>query len=673
MTQSSLDRPSNRDDRLDLAVVFVHGIGSQARGSTLLNWVEPLVELLDGMTDENRLASRIAAVRDLAGDHPEVELEIRDHCLARQTVWLMLEARWAESFHPSSASEVLKWAFGFGIRAASRVLDMLVRQVWIAFRWRLWQRARDEYGLDWRSPLRLIFLLGMVALTFGFLVSGFLLPLLIAMALLMLGALALPVLLAVVIPFLLLAQRVPFAGARVSSLVSGLVTSIGDAQAFRSRAIQAAAMRDVLLDRLAEARRRARKVVVVAHSQGAAISIRTLLEEQAKGRPWPDLLITLGAGITLLNRHTSVDRWANMSNAEWVNVWTLLDPVPAGPIGQGPAESRARMTEAMWHQTGGALEIRTSPEGGLCLAWSPGPRPAGTWSGQPSLVEQVRSESPDRLTCFRAQSVAAKVLDRSSSHFILQIVPATSPRLSKGPEEWPVANRLSLARDHVTYSRNLTQVQYAIARRLLALSDGAQLPELPALVLDNHIRRVRALFASRLMAVTSAVAILAMLNDAGRLDVLAAGFGQLERHWGSGWVLQAIPELLVSFLLAGATVLFLATALSGAASAAWTAWHHQASLRACCSGAEGSTLGIAGWLFVGAHVLMTLFSAVWFLNAVDFQSSVDYPMTHTMTETLVHHFVAFGVVGCFCFAVAFPFVGLRPRHLPARRTANSPE
>lgn len=671
MTDVSGKDAARDDGQLDLAVIYVHGIGAQARGATLLTWVEPLVDLLDRVAETRGLVLRIAAARGLAGDDPEVEIQVGHAGAERHASWLMLEARWAESFHPSSAAEVLKWAFGFGYRAISRALDMLFRQVLFAFRWRVWRRARDEYGLDWRHPGRLAFLLFLfVPVGGGFIAYMILLPFLVAGFLLVLAVTVLPVLVAVLVPILLVAQRVPLLGKRVRPLVAGLVTSIGDAQAYRSRAIQAAAMRDVLLDRLKQGRARASKVVVVAHSQGAAISVRTLLEEE-NPVSWPDLLVTVGAGTTLLNQRTSVDRWARWGTGEWVNIWTQLDPVPAGPVGQRRADVRARLVETVWHHTSGGFEYRT-PEGETWLRWRAEASDGG-WSGHPEAAALAFAESDGRETPYGARRIANKVLGSSSDRFIFHDLPTRLPSLlAHGPEEWPVANRLSLTRDHVTYAQNLTQVQYGLARRLLSISGDVLLPELPARTAEWHTRRVRALFMARFMAMSSALAIVVVLADADRLGrILSRAVERLEQNWNDGgWAIRAIPEQAVPFLTIGFSAVAVATALTAAVSAVWTPWHRNESRRTCADpDGRGLRLGIGGSLFVGLHVSLTFFSAIWWLSLVDFWGSVDYPMTHTLTETLVHHASGFGLLGLFLYALVWPFIGLRPHALRARRAA----
>lgn len=657
------------DHHANLAVIFVHGIGSQGRGATLLQWVEPMVELLQELRAGSGLAFQIASARGLAGDDPEIVLELGLEGEER-VKWLLTEARWAEAFHPSSASEVLGWAFGFAYRAISRVFDLLVRQLWFSLRWRYWQRARDEYGLEWKTPGRLLFLVSSLFLGVGLIVYMLLVPVLLVVLLLAL-AVALSPIVILTVPLLLVAQRIPGLGKRVRPLLSGLVTSIGDAQAYRSRAIQAAAMRDVLIDRLAEARQRASRVVVIAHSQGAALSVRTFLEEVGHDVSWPDVLITVGAGTTLLNDATSVDRWAKLDRAEWVNIWTQLDPVPAGPIGHSRSAVRARLAETVWHQTsGGGFEIR-STDGRTQLRWVPARVGPGEWTGDPALVASIAKHSRPALTSFQARDAVRELMRSSGNGWTQHALPAARPSgLPCGPEEWPVTNRLSVLTDHTTYAQNYTEVQYGLVRLLIGESGGIELPPLPASILGWHVRRVRALLAARLMALTGSVAIIGILSNMNLLQILTDNLERLGRSWTqSRWTFRVIPENLVSFVLVSLLTTATALTIGWIVATFWRSWHRRESLRTCADPTgPGCKLNLAGVGFVVLHLFLTMLSAIWWLDLVDFQSSVEYPMSHTWAETALHHGLGFGLLALFLGAIAWPFIGLRPRSIPARRS-----
>ncbi|WP_327591761.1 hypothetical protein [Streptomyces chartreusis] len=373
----------------DVGVVFVHGIGSQAQGATVLSWAEPLLEVLSHVGPSHGFSTRVATADDLVGDAPEITLELSRPDGGRSRMWLLSEARWAEAFHPSRASDVLLWAARFSWRAARRGLAALFHQLWFSTTKRVFPHLLRGLPV-WRDGCvgTLSSLVEWVqVLLYGW-VSLFvmLVPYVVMFCVLFFFA---PVMLCVAVAgvvLLIVAQRLPVLGKRVSPFVADLVTSVGDAQAYRDREIQAAAMRQVLLTRVADASRRARNVVVVAHSQGAAIACRTFL---AGDSPWPACLVTVGAATSLLNEVNSVGQWQALGCPPWINIWSPRDLVPAGPMGDSAKAARSRWMETLWHHTAGGFVMR-SADGRLELAWRLGSGPE-CWSGSETLVEQARN------------------------------------------------------------------------------------------------------------------------------------------------------------------------------------------------------------------------------------------------------------------------------------------
>jgi hypothetical protein len=363
------------DKGCELAVVFVHGIGSQGRGQTLKSWSEPLQELLSAIGPANGFAVDVAEAKDLTGDAAEVVLTIRRG--DAKTSWRLTEARWTESFHPSPASEVLAWAARFSLRAAQRGIGTLLVQFWFVLVRLVAPILRKlfplESGCIGVAASLVAWAIGVVIMVFGLfiwlspyaLLAGLLIvsPVLVLCA--VVGLLALTML-----------QRAPVIGHRLTPLITGLVMSVGDAHAYRTRAVQAAAMRDLVLQRVAAACERTNNVVVVAHSQGAAIACRAFLNAP---NLWPTQLVTVGAGTALLNEESSVRRWVDIGCPAWVNVWTLLDLVPAGPVGDSIGDVRSRLQETIWHHTRDGGFQATSVDGLQRLAWRPGNGPS-RWS-----------------------------------------------------------------------------------------------------------------------------------------------------------------------------------------------------------------------------------------------------------------------------------------------------
>ncbi|MBV1853143.1 hypothetical protein [Catellatospora tritici] len=656
----------------DVAVVFVHGIGDQAQGTTLLSWSEPLQELLVHSGRSHGFATRVVSSKDLHGDGAEVILEVtRDD--GRQASWLLTEARWADDFHPSSASDVLSWAAKFTGRAARRGLVALAGLLWFVIRHqvvptvrRLFPRETGCIGLL-VTPL----VWAVMLLLYWVLLYALVAPYVLLAVALFVGAPVLAVVAVAALGLLLVLQRVPVLGGRVKPLVADLVTSIGDAQAYRERAIQAAAMREQVLKRVTEARARAKRVVVVAHSQGAAISCRAFLEGLA---PWPDHLVTVGAGTTLLNDGRSVDQWRSMGCPHWVNVWTSFDLVPAGPLGDSPAQVRDRLVETVWHHTSDGGFEATSAAGLRRLRWTPGRGPE-CWAGSDDLVEQARMSrgytisktavaipgtEPVTVPLERREAtlIAASLLGFPRGERLVWVdTPLPREFGAPGPEESPVANRNSFLSDHTTYPQNLTQVQQPLARLLLDLSEqtAGALPPNSERAEESHVVRVRALAMSRLVAAVTAAATVGLLVEREVNAPLSKFVNWAADHWSFGWIVAWLGTGVGASIVLAVLGVAVYAALSGLMGAAWRSWHHTESLRLCAD-ADGPRFrpGFTGSVFGLVYVFALGFSFIWLGS--HFTDTLSY------LELLV----ALLVPTYLLWAVFWPFHGLRPSRLPAR-------
>ncbi len=670
---STIGQDGQAQPECDVAVVFVHGIGAQASGTTLLAWAEPLLEVLSQAGPAHGLTTEVICAEDLHGDHAELVFELtRDG--GRRATWLLTEARWAEDFHPSTASEVLTWAVKFTGRAARRGLAALAQQLSFVIIRKILPLVRKAF--PWESGCIgamasilvwtvMLFLYGLVLyiLIGPYVLLAFAL-LVVAPALVALGAAALVA--------LLVLQRVPIIGARVKPIVTGLVTSIGDAQAYRDRAIQAAAMRQRLLKRLAHARSRAKRVVVVAHSQGAAISCRALLRGAA---PWPDQLVTVGAGTGLLNSEQSIAQWRALGGPPWINIWTPLDPVPAGPIGDNSEQVHDRRLETLWHDVADGGFHAGTADGRLWLRWTPGAGPQ-CWAGSDDLAEQARTSSGQvfdhAAVAIPTGAIVTKPLERREATLIaaallgfprgekLTWTDTVMPRefTTPGPQEWPVTNRHSLLQDHTTYAQNLTQVQQPLARLLLNLADATAeaLPAIPTRVENAHVVRVRALAMSRLIsAVTAVITVLFLAERQIDTPVLAVVNWASERWKQAHWALDTFGSNVARIAVLAAFGVAVYAVVASLMASAWRSWHRAESLRLCTT-AHASRLraGVAGTIFLLLYALALTLTVAWLWWR--------YP-TFSLASAPLFLLLLFGYP---LWALIWPFVGLRPRRLPAR-------
>ena len=87
-------------------MVFVHGIGQQARSQTLLGWAEPLAARLDAL---DRAAGGAGLVVEAATVDPASPDRISMVVGGRRL--LASAALWADAFRPTGAPEVWRWSW----------------------------------------------------------------------------------------------------------------------------------------------------------------------------------------------------------------------------------------------------------------------------------------------------------------------------------------------------------------------------------------------------------------------------------------------------------------------------------------------------------------------------------------------------------------------------------
>lgn len=284
--------------RDDLGILFVHGIGLQARGSTLIaqgealqNW---LVRWLQGAGGSDSHTSPLVSDAVLQADPADpsapahAELRVKRQRApgspVQDTTWLLAESWWAEAFAPPTYVQLLRWCFlvvpwtltaHFGtrlVRAAKRATV---------------GRPLSALALNVaRAVVELAYFLSAVAFV----------PLVVLFLLLLL-----------ILGLLPIAQVRSFVGV----LQRGLAATLGDSFVLLDSPIQAAAIVGRVRRDLAWLSARCRSVGVVAHFQGCTIAHRALREGA------PDnvrLFATVGSG---LNKLADIESLRG-SAAKWV-------------------------------------------------------------------------------------------------------------------------------------------------------------------------------------------------------------------------------------------------------------------------------------------------------------------------------------------------------------------
>jgi hypothetical protein len=424
--------------KADVGLVLVHGIGAQLRGATLVEWAEPLARRLDFIA--RTVGGEARVTRSVLGASAPVEVHIevqRPNHSSRRIV--ITEARWAEEFVTEGSSPVLLWAAKFSFRAAWRAAEHFIR-----------------FGLAMKTSV----IAGTISLTNAQkareFTSGLAQVLLkIPLTLAILGLL--PIILTVVVVGLVvltILSRIPFISSRVNPIIQALTTSIGDASTWTRRPVNAAAIRDVVRDEILRANNLARKVIVLGHSQGAAVSVEAILAPDADTSAKVDTLITVGGAVLLLrsprwstreagSQFSPISAWSSRENLHWINIWAMWDPVSSGPITERPKDAKYRWSECYRH----AIESRLH---------------------QAALKRTYAAILKRRPKRRHHDAPGDDQLLIQGGDFPLPWtrIAATVPECP-GPEEWPVHNQSSLIRDHITYPENILQVIDPLAYQLL--------------------------------------------------------------------------------------------------------------------------------------------------------------------------------------------------------------
>lgn len=297
--------PPEKDRPLhDLGVLFVHGIGVQRRGDVVLQCGEAIHDWLDrwadGVKDSARgrqaLRPRLLEthLRDFADDgqaSAQAQLVLSSHDPQGGPVsssWLLAESHWAESFRAPSYGELLRWAFV----SIPRTVFLHAFNPARSQRESLELEARgDELGDVATEELEPQQLEAVTRTVFSASAILFTAPLLIALALASLTAVS-------------VLNLVPLEVARsLSAKIQRLLAAtLGDSFLFSTSAVTEAAVLTRVQEDLARLAAGCRKVAIVAHSQGAAVSYRLLQRLQREQTTPANLvqLVTYGSGLRKL-------------------------------------------------------------------------------------------------------------------------------------------------------------------------------------------------------------------------------------------------------------------------------------------------------------------------------------------------------------------------------------
>ncbi len=366
-----------------VGIVFVHGIGSQQAGQTLLDWGGAIVrEIVDARVRQGVSADPVIDVQLDPGPSGTRFIEVRlpaitiDGADLPEQHWVMTEAWWAQRVRPPTFAQMADWLGPHG--AIRRILEALLtrrkgvhdprlRPFAVTHGLRRSSAGDVEEDAAPGPPAGRSSTPGNPALRSAQLgAGGIYLQAVSALLLVLYGALRT---VEKVLPIGPLKD-----GALTRPLDSFVLDWFGDVYVLLTDSAQAASVRGRLMDALdGLAATPCSELAIVAHSGGAIVSAMTLAD-LAPERVRVDRLITLGEGLNLAWRLTAgehnehapeasvqydrlyADVLARHEHLHWDDFWASQDPAPVGVVGfpeqsATDAELRDRVrSHATWNQ-----------------------------------------------------------------------------------------------------------------------------------------------------------------------------------------------------------------------------------------------------------------------------------------------------------------------------------
>ena len=286
-------KPKNR-----VGILFVHGIGEQPRGDTLRRFGDPCISWLTRWLDRNQGDLHVSEVRTENGIPTSVTLTTGDKSDSSKPAIEMRESWWANRFTAPPIHELSWWLLLVGT-------------------WSILSHGRKSV---WRSD-----------------VDGYFLPLAYLKVLFTWVPVAFLYQIAVILISLL--GVVPFAPWRsyVTGLLIGLSKTLGDSYVLTSSPIQRHTAVAAVKKDIEEFRKVCDRLMVVAHSQGAAISYEALhataiQEEEDTSQAAKKMVsfFSVGSGLDKLRgleRLSNVLEFRGTSHAPWYRRFLFMTPV----------------------------------------------------------------------------------------------------------------------------------------------------------------------------------------------------------------------------------------------------------------------------------------------------------------------------------------------------------
>jgi hypothetical protein len=520
--------PPPAEDRAELGILFVHGMGDQQRGDTVTEMGGALYEWLHTHLRDAPLQPTIRHA-SLRSAHPEIgdgasivitfdppsddetaagtrtgtSPQAPAAKLSDSPRWILRESWWADAFAPASFLETAVWAFGAGPWMIASQLGAISRRVSI----------KEELGAFGVAVPLIRGVTTLVLTLVAALVAALITPLVVAL-------------------FILSLIPIPLLQGVARGAQRNLAGSFGDLSVLVNSPVRFAAMWSRVQDDIINLRRTCRTVVVVAHSQGSAVSwqaIRRIAQAMPDERDGAEargedalaqirLLVTFGQALRKLKalyllhtRGTFRDK-IGLIVLSVASTLALITMAVTGLYltGQFVFGSRGELSsltgsELPWFAAafGAALLVVIVLQwrlGALARAWDE--------TAETSLVGEIEAVH-DQIPTFEWLDLWASA-DPAPNGPLLVAPGPVAPYVSS----YKIRNLGSTALDHSVYWHNMTEfvgaVAYAIAGRLRSPAMAVDTP-MPRTLSRGALRRhsrVDLIVTARLTYLVATVAIL---------------------------------------------------------------------------------------------------------------------------------------------------------------------
>ena len=618
------------EEKAELGILFVHGMGEQQRGDTVTEMGGALYEWLHTHLRDAPLQPTIRHA-SLRSAHPEIgdgasivitfdpptddetDVPAADSAASAPPAikvsdsprWMLRESWWAEAFQPASFVETALWAVGVGPWMIASQLGGISRRVSI----------KEELGV-FGAFTPLIRGVTTLALTLvAALVAALITPLVVAL-------------------FLLSLIPIPVLQGMIRSAQRNLSGSFGDLSILVNSPVRFAAMWSRVQDDIVSLGTSCKTVVVVAHSQGSAVSwqaIRRIAQAMPDERstaatdPGPSLppirlLVTFGQALRKLKALYLLHTSGTFSDKLFLILLSLASTICL----IGMAVSGLYLTGQFVFGSNGELATLEGTELPVFGALFAGALLAViVLQGRLGALARKWDDAAERSLVKEVNAVHSQIAEFEWFDLWASADPAPNgPLLTDlGPvapyvSSYKVRNLGSTVLDHSVYWQNMTEfvgaVVYAIAGRLGSRAfavDGTMPPVISRGALRRH-GRVDMLVTARLTYIVAAVAMLHEFRGS------YPGVGESILRWVAslpgppdslnwdGWangVVGALPFVVAAFV--GWYVI----------SKAWDAVVRIDAGLAIHRERQFFTLPVIGWL--AAHLVITVAFLFWLFGA----------------------------------------------------------